>query len=310
MNTSMSRHVRASSERDRVRSAVAEPASGPGRVRWARPVDRHWRSERYEGRLPDDFESRVWSIGGGDRRHSKQGRSTERVRLVGPAGVVSVYLKRHARLGLTARAAARLDPGGAHTPGEAERRHLEHARALGIRVPDVVAAGACFGPNWEARSYLAVAELTGMTALHEAIPLLRARLDEGSFARFKGAMTAALAEVAARLHGRRCFHQDLYLCHFFVDVEEAAAGRVEPTLIDWHRMVERRLTPLYKQAKDLAQLLYSTYEVEALDDVDRSRLTAEYTRALGGGGHAALVWLAGWKASRYLRHNRRSQPRA
>ncbi len=91
-----------------------------------------------------------------DRLHVKQGRSTARVvfhaRRTGRAASssttpgLSVYLKRQYRLPWRARLAATIDPSGCIRPRSAEWAHLEKGRALGIEVPEVVAAGERIGP--------------------------------------------------------------------------------------------------------------------------------------------------------------------
>ena len=168
-----------------------------------------------------------------DRLHVKQGRSTARVifHAVGQSGspprALSVYLKRHYRLPWTARLAATVHPSGRYSPAAEEWTHLERSRALGIEVPDVVAAGERIGPRGGLTSFLMVAELTGCEALHEALPRLAARLDPPDFARLKRRVIAEMARIAATLHNARLFHKDLYLCHFFLDLdrlERDAAG--------------------------------------------------------------------------------------
>lgn len=64
-----------------------------------------------------------------------------------------------------------------------------------------------------------VAELTGCEALHEALPKLAARLDPREFAAFKRRVIAEMARITATLHAARQFHKDLYLCHFFLDLD-------------------------------------------------------------------------------------------
>ena len=142
--------------------------------RMTRGIERSVRSERYQNMLPDDLETKVMAIESSDRYHAKQGRSTVRVRFETGSGTLSVYLKRHFRLGRLARISAWLDPSEWRSPAGIERANLDRARALGIDVPDWVAAGERIVPGEPATSYLLIAELVGFEPLHDAIPKLRA----------------------------------------------------------------------------------------------------------------------------------------
>jgi heptose I phosphotransferase len=261
-----------------------------------------------------------------DRLHAKQGRSTARVAFragaagepgcaVGPEGSASqaraprslaVYLKRHYRLPWATRWAALVHSGGRYSPAVAEWTHLERARALGIEVPEVVAAGEQIGPGAQLQSFLMVAELTGCEPMHEALPRLAERLDRRAFATMKGRLIPQLARIAATLHQAGLFHKDLYLCHFFLDVEGVARGGQVPrvVLIDLHRLGRHPLWPAWWRCKDLGQLLFSTYGVAGIDDRDRQRFWRCYrriTQPRAAGWQARLIR---FRAARYARHNR------
>src|SRR4030095_3581815 len=66
------------------------------------------------------------------------------------------------------------------------------------------------------QSFLAIEELTGMLALHQAIPLAAQTLAPAVFQHWKAGLTRELARLARFLHERRHFHKDLYLCHFYI----------------------------------------------------------------------------------------------
>src|SRR5262249_14130972 len=146
------------------------------------------------------------------------GRSTARVVFHGPDGPLAVYLKRHDRLPWRSGVAALVHPRGAHSPGAAEFAHLHRARALGVTVPEVVAAGERIGPWGRLQSFLMVAELAGSRELNEALPLLARRLDPRAFETLKRGLVREMASITATLHRARVFHKDLYLCHFFLDL--------------------------------------------------------------------------------------------
>ncbi len=248
-----------------------------------------------------------------DRYHAKQGRSTARVVFHAGSEPLSVYLKRHFRLPWQARLAALIDPAGAHSPGAAEWRHLKRVRALGIVVPEVVAAGEQIGPWGRLQSFLMIADLVDSQPLHEAIPAMARRLDRPTFAAWKRHLVAALVEIAATLHRAKLFHKDLYLCHFFLGPEPGddpsmtttarATSHGQLTLIDLHRLGHHPVWPLRWRWKDLGELLFSTYGVEGIDDRDRIRFWRLYRKQLGlrwPGWQARMIVL---KAARYQSHN-------
>jgi heptose I phosphotransferase len=280
------------------RRALGNPWSRLRRgARWA------WVSDDYRAALPADLPESVMTLAATDRHHAKQGRHTARVRFDSPWGVLTVYLKRHERLPWASRLAALVYPAGKFTPAAAEASHLARARALGVPVPDVVAAGEEIGPWGALRSFLMVAELTGCEESHLAIPELSRRLDPAAFARLKRELVAELAGIVARLHGARLFHKDLYLCHVFLDPALADPPGRRLTLIDLHRLGEHPLAAARWRWKDLGGLLFSTYGVAGIDDRDRLRFWKHYRRRLGlrfpGAERRAVVA----KARRYARHN-------
>lgn len=266
-------------------------------VRW------DWLADEYRAALPTDLPTKVMDLDSTDRFHAKQGRSTARVRFDSPWGPLSVYLKRHYRLPWPARIGALLNPAGKFTPAAAEWAHLRTARAIGISVPDVVAAGERIGPWGELQSYLMVAELMGCEPLHEAIPARSATMRPAAFLRFKRELITEMVEITSRLHARRMFHKDLYLCHFFLDPAERIPAGKRLTLIDLHRLAEHRVMPWRWRWKDLGQLLFSTYGVAGITDRDRIRFWALYRRRMGLSAPRFESRLIRAKADRYHTHN-------
>jgi heptose I phosphotransferase len=262
-----------------------------------------WLAEEYRAALPADLGETVMALETKDRFHAKQGRSTARVRFDSPWGPLSVYLKRHFELPWSARLSALLHPSGKHSPAAAEWAHLERARGLGVSVPDVVAAGERIGPWGALQSFLIIAELEGCLPLNEALPILSARLPAPEFHRVKRQLVMEMAAMTAKLHGANVFHKDLYLCHFFLEPNLSGANGRRLTLIDLHRLGEHRLTSVRWQVKDLAQLLYSTFDVREIDDRDRARFWMHYRKRLRfRGARLRAIWIR-CKAARYQSHN-------
>jgi hypothetical protein len=282
---------------------------GSLRERWVRGVKWTWINEDYRARLPEDFAVSVMALQSRDRFHAKQGRSTARVVLDRTDRPLAVYLKRHFRLPWVSRLAALLDPAGRHSPAAAEWCHLERVRALGIEVPEVVAAGEHIGPGTDLRSFLMVAELTRCEPLHELLPRLANRLEARAFDRLKRLLIDEMARITATLHRARVFHKDLYLCHFFLDPDqvEADARTSRIVLIDLHRLAEHRLGSDWWRWKDLGQLLFSTEGVAGITNRDRLRFWKSYRRRVGIQRSRWQAKMIRLRAARYLSHNRKAR---
>jgi heptose I phosphotransferase len=176
-------------------------------------------------------------------------------------------------------------------------------------VPEVVAAAEYLGPGTRLSSVLVTEELTGMLPLHEAIPQAARDLPADIFRSLKKGLAWEMARLSRLLHDRRCFHKDLYLCHFYVretDLRNPPAdwrGRV--VMIDLHRLARHRFTYWIWQVKDLAQLLYSS-EVEGVTPRDRLEFWRAY-RSLGENAKSLRLIgaLVRAKYRRYAEHNRK-----
>ena len=248
---------------------------------------------------------RVMAIEVTDREHRKQGRRIGRWTLEAGGERLVSFLKRHDRLPWWRGVLATLFPRRAWSPGLEEWEHLRWAAAEGFPVPRAVAAGQYVGPWFRLRGFLAVEELAGMLPLHEAVPLAAERLSPDEFARWKRGLTAELARLARELHRRKVFHKDLYFCHFYIPEE---LTRMVPgdwtnraVMIDLHRLARHPLTAVWRRAKDLAQLLYSS-EVPGVTARDRLRFWKLYR---GGRRFGLLERVIRWKWGLYRRHHRR-----
>jgi heptose I phosphotransferase len=275
------------------------------------------------------WQDRIMGVEVTDRFHTKQGRSTGRWVLAAaegegppgrPAKRLTVYLKRHHRLPWWQGLLAALWPHPGGSPGFREWDQLLWAQRQGVPVPAVVAAGEYVGPWGRLQSFLAVEELTDMLPLNEALPLASAGLDPPTFRRWKRTLVAELARLTRLLHDRRCFHKDLYLCHFYI--HRSLCDRVPPEgwrgrvyLIDLHRLAHHPWTWRLWQLKDLAQLLYSS-EVPGVGPGDQLHFWRQYRGQRDAPGHrgrrAGEFWLRRcvlFKWHRYRRHNLRRKAR-
>jgi hypothetical protein len=252
-----------------------------------------------------------------DRFYAKQGRSTGRWILQAPVEAraqsrrLSVFVKRHHQLPWWQRWLATLWPRQGWSPALREWRNLEWARRQGVPVPNSVAAAEYIGPRGRLRSVLAVEELPGMMSLQEAIPLAAVRQDAASFRCWKRTLVAEMARLTRMLHDRRCFHKDLYLCHFFIARDDTIgtpaagwSGRVY--VIDLHRLACHSLSWRFWQTKDLAQLLYSS-EILGVDARDRVFFWRAYRGA--GPNRPRCSWVRRavlYRWMRYRHHNARN----
>jgi hypothetical protein len=246
-----------------------------------------------------------------DRLHVKQGRSIARWTLGKGRDALVVFLKRHFR----DSALTSLFRGRHRSAAFQEAARIDWAAANGFRVPRIAAVGEQIGRFGTAQSFLALEELTGMVALHEAIPLAAYRLPATQFSQWKRGLAAALAHLVRRLHRLNRFHKDLYLCHFFID--DRITRSVPPdwngqlVMIDWQRLGHHPWTAFWWKLKDLAQLAYST-KVSGITPRDRLRFARHYA------GESRftwrwrwLRWLIGIRWWNYERHNHdRSLPAA
>jgi len=241
-----------------------------------------------------------------DITYRKQGRSITRWTLTAADGrKLVVYLKRHFVLPRKHGLLAVLFPRRSHSPGMQEWDHLQWAASQGLPVPNAIAAGEIVGPRGHLQSFIAIEELTGMSPLHEAIPVAEKALDSATFDQWKQTLSDELVRLSIEFHGRSVFHKDWYLCHFYIDdadtqcLPEQWAGRVR--VIDLHRMTHHRWLRSMRRAKDIAQLRYSTEIVSGITDEDCRSFWQKYRRS------TRLPWLVGWiariKWRLYQRHD-------
>ena len=274
--------------------------------RLTRGVTRLWHRADWPAFAGTEYADRIMDVAVTDRYHAKQGRSTGRWVLRSGERTLVVYLKRHRQLPWWTRLLATLWPRGGWSPAWREWEHLNWARGHGIPAPEPIAVGERIGPWLRLESFLAVAELTAMIPLHEAVPQAAEQLDPAVFRRWKRLVIDEIARLARLLHADHRYHKDFYLCHFFVAQTDwtnvrTCAGRI--SLIDLHRLGRHRWTGWHWRVKDLAQLLYSS-AIPGVDDRDRLRFFRAYRgqRRLDVAGRRLLRRVL-TKAGRYRRHN-------
>ncbi len=122
--------------------------------------------------------------------------------------------------------------------GLEECKGLQLVKDLGIRVPNVVAAGKGYFLSEEVEGSRSVEDFLESLGAHQPVP--RALLE-------------SVAQTVKRLHDAKIAHKDLYLGHLFWDERER-----QITLIDLARARRHRIFFLRWRIKDLASLLFSS----------------------------------------------------
>jgi hypothetical protein len=275
-----------------------------------RGVQRVLQNQEWTSHVEPGWNDQIMDLVLTDRFHAKQGRSTARWTVPGKQGKRTLYLKRHYRLGPFRGLLATIWPNRGWSPAFEEWRHLEWAHSQGIKVPLAMAAGESIGPWCRLQSFLAVEELTDMLPLHEAIPMASAALNGSRFQQWKQGLVREMARITRALHGRRHFHKDLYLCHFYISASDTVRipeWKERVYLIDLHRLAQHRFTRWFYRLKDLAQLVYSS-DVPGIDARDRLRFWRLYQgRDVKTFPGKLLRWCVLVKWFRYKRHNDRKK---
>ncbi len=154
-------------------------------------------------------------------------------------------------------------------------------------MPRVVAAGEFLAPFGRLQSFLAIEELTGMMALHQAIPEAARRLEPSAFRHWKAGLCGKwpgwrVSSMTGGISTRACI--------FAISMSRAEIGAVNDWrgrvhMIDFHRLSRHPLTWPWWRLKDLGQLLYSS-AVPGVDARDRLRFWRTTWARAGTAGRA------------------------
>lgn len=183
---------------------------------------------------------------------------------------------------------------GRRSTAGVERYWIEGMRADGLPVPRVAAFGEEIEGARESRSALVLADVGGVS-------LERWAADRAEPA--PPGMERALAELIAAFHRCGYVHRDLYLSHVFLVEEGPSAWRF--ALIDLQRVMRNPLRRMRWQARDLAQLHYSTPPAVAGVRARLRFLRTYLGGSLRGRAVRGLIRRIERKASRIARHDAR-----
>ncbi|QVL32986.1 hypothetical protein KIH39_03460 [Telmatocola sphagniphila] len=255
---------------------------------------------------------RIMELELSDRFHSKQGRSIVRWTVTNLGNPCVVYLKRHYKLPRWMSWARRYLPNKDFSPGLQEYHHLQWAVKQGIPVPKALAAGEFQGENGQLQGFIAIAELTDMIGLHEAIPEAERKLSPEDFRWWKHGLFAELARLSHLFHDRNAYHQDWYLCHFYIPQRMCdtppAEWQGQVFVIDFHRLRTGPILGFQSRMKDLAQLQYSAIWPGVTAE-DRQHFWKIYSKSLPRIYRKLLRWGIEIKMALYRRNHRRAERR-
>jgi len=133
-----------------------------------------------------------------------------------------------------------------------EYRALDKLNRLGVATMETAAFGERNCNPAAKESFLITRELTNVCSLEELAA-------SGGISRgFKLKLIRALAESAGKMHRAGINHRDCYICHYLYhrDLPE-----VRLSVIDLHRAQIRKKVPRRYLVKDVAGLLFSSFDV-------------------------------------------------
>jgi heptose I phosphotransferase len=244
--------------------------------------------------------------------HYKQGRCISYRYLYHNDNVLTVFIKRHYTSPWYIRLLAYIYPNKSWSAGLREWEWLCWARQRGWLVPRPLAAGQYIGPGLQLRSFLIVQELGDTTPLHEAIPYAARHLSPDCYKRWKCLIFDEVVRIVSEMHKNRCYHNDLYICHFFISNSSINGYSQDVNfnlyLIDFHRFVQTRFSSIWKQSKDLAQLFFSL-KINHIDSNDITSLWNMYSRRMGlNKFYSKLLYgLVKFRVHLYKRHEARRE---
>lgn len=206
------------------------------------PFDRLWQGK--------DIFSEVFSLGGEEYRNVKN-RRTFRIEVDGKG----FFVKIHRGVGWKEIFKNLFQFKVPVTGAGNEYRALEKLHKLGVPTMDTAAFGERnFNPAGK-ESFLITRELTGVVSLEDLV--------KGSAVdyRLKKKIIQALGDSAGKMHRAGINHRDCYICHYLLHRDSMSEKQVRLSVIDLHRAQIRKEVPLRYLVKDVAGLLFSSFDV-------------------------------------------------
>lgn len=137
---------------------------------------------------------------------------------------------------------------------ENEFKAIRHLEKAGVDTMSCAAYGKR-GKNPAAqKSFLVTDELTDMVSLEDFS-------QDSSFAKIRLKILRTLALNLGKMHRSGLNHRDCYICHFLLDPQAALSGNIRLHVIDLHRAQIRKKVPFRYQVKDVAGILFSSFDL-------------------------------------------------
>jgi heptose I phosphotransferase len=126
--------------------------------------------------------------------------------------------------------------------------------ALGIPTPELAGYGLRGRHPAHRQSFVLTRAVSGFESLEDRIALPSQTASE------RHRLLGAIARLARRLHGAGWVHRDFYLCHVWVRSTTVADPEPELLLMDLHRARHFNRLPDRYRLRDLAALLFSSFD--------------------------------------------------
>lgn len=221
------------------------------------PFDRLWKNK--------DVFAEVFALEGEEFRNVKN-RRTFRIEVDGKG----FFVKIHRGIGWKEIIKNLLQFKLPVTGAGNEYRALEKLNSLGIATMETAAfAERNFNPAGK-ESFLITRELTDVVSLEDLVKEIQLSFP------LKKALILALGESSGKMHRAGINHRDCYICHYLLHRETADSGFPRLSVIDLHRAQMRKKVPFRYQVKDVAGLLFSSFDVP-LSKMDVWRFIKAYS---------------------------------
>ncbi|KPJ62786.1 MAG: hypothetical protein AMS15_02820 [Planctomycetes bacterium DG_23] len=216
----------------------------------------------------------IMNFKGRELHKEGQGRSVEVIELKkSNESPVRAYLKRERLSFLQAlKPMIRLRPPRAPASREWENALLLDKKGFPVAVPIAAGVKRFWGLGLE--SFSITRELSGSSSLIDFIPEVLSSFPQEKMRQFKRRLTRRLARFSRMFHGAGFHHQDFYLGHFHISLEEENDFRL--WLLDLQRVRRLRRLSRHFLVKDLAQLNFSSLDFPIIYATDRMRFFKLY----------------------------------